>query len=89
MRPRVMEFGTLEAIVSCVAAGLGITMLPRALIGSVWQDGRVAVHRLPVKHAHVQTILIRRRDAYVSSALSTFLAMLKEAQLAPIRHVAE
>jgi DNA-binding transcriptional LysR family regulator len=82
-----MEFGTLEAIVSCVAAGLGITMLPRALIGSVWKDGRVAVHRLPAKHAHVQTIFVRRR-AFVSSALSTFLAMLEEAQVAPMRQVA-
>src|SRR5262249_41066579 len=37
---RRLEFGTLEAIFGCVAAGLGITLLPRALIGSVWGPGR-------------------------------------------------
>ncbi len=42
---RRLEFGTLEAIFGCVAAGLGITLLPRALIGPVWRDGRVALHR--------------------------------------------
>ncbi len=42
--PRVMEFGTLEAVVASVSAGLGVTMLPRALLGPVWRQGRVAVH---------------------------------------------
>jgi len=32
---RQLEFGTLEAIFGCVAAGLGITLLPRALIGDI------------------------------------------------------
>ena len=29
--PRLLEFGTLEAIFKCVAAGLGITLLPRSV----------------------------------------------------------
>jgi DNA-binding transcriptional LysR family regulator len=33
---RHLEFGTLEAIIGCVAAGLGITLLPRALLGPIW-----------------------------------------------------
>ena len=45
--PRLMEFGTLEAIFGCVAAGLGVTMLPRALAGPVWKSERVGLHRMP------------------------------------------
>jgi DNA-binding transcriptional LysR family regulator len=71
---RLLEFGTLEAIVSCVEAGLGLTLLPHALIGPVWKAGRVALHRLPVADAHVDTIFIRRRDSLCSSALKAFLA---------------
>jgi DNA-binding transcriptional LysR family regulator len=71
---RQLEFGTLEAIVGCVSAGLGITLLPRALIGTVWPAGRVAVHALPRSDARVDTVLIRRRDAFVSSALAGFLS---------------
>ena len=70
---RHMEFGTLESIVSCVGAGLGITLLPRALIGDVWSAGQVAVHDLPAKEGLVDTVFIRRRDGFVSSAMTAFL----------------
>ena len=76
---RRLEFGTLEAIFGCVAAGLGITLLPRSLIGPVWRGGRVAVHELPVTEARVDTVFIRRRDAFVSSALTAFLDCARQA----------
>ena len=69
---RRLEFGTLEAILGTVAAGLGITLLPRALIGPVWRGGQVAVHRLPTADARVQTVLVQRRDTPRSSAMSAF-----------------
>ncbi|HET6237176.1 MAG TPA: LysR substrate-binding domain-containing protein [Acetobacteraceae bacterium] len=71
--PRLLEFGTLEAIFGCVAAGLGITLLPRALVGPVWQSGRVSLHQLPPAEALVTTVFIHRREAYLSSALCAFL----------------
>lgn len=70
---RRLEFGTLEAIFGCVAAGLGITLLPRALIGSVWGAGRVSLHPLPPADASVDTVFVRRRDAFSSCALKAFL----------------
>lgn len=78
---RRLEFGTLEAIVGCVAAGLGLTLLPKALIGPVWRDGRVRVHELPPAEAAVETLFIRRRDAYLSSALAAFLRAARPSQL--------
>ena len=71
--PRLMEFGTLEAIFGCVAAGLGLTLLPRALVGPVWRDGRVSLHRLAPEEAMVTTVFIHRREAHLSSALRAFL----------------
>jgi DNA-binding transcriptional LysR family regulator len=70
---RLLEFGTLEAIFGCVAAGLGISLLPRALVGPVLQFGRVAIHSLPANEALVETVFIRRRDGFWSSALEAFL----------------
>ena len=78
--PRLLEFGTLEAIVGCVSAGLGMTLLPRALIGRVWDTGRVSVHILPSEDAMVETVFIRRRDGFVSSALRAFLACADQAR---------
>jgi DNA-binding transcriptional LysR family regulator len=72
--PRILEFGTLEAIFACVDAGLGITLLPRALVGPVCAAGRVSMHALPADEAEIETVFIRRRDAFASSALLAFLA---------------
>lgn len=73
--PRVLEFGTLEAVVGCVAAGLGVTLLPRALIGPVWREGRVAMHPLPPEEARAETVFVRPWDGHHSSALAAFLAL--------------
>lgn len=69
---RRLEFGTLEAILGAVAADLGVTLLPRALIGPAWRGGPIKVHRLPATEARVQTVFVRRRDMRSSSALAAF-----------------
>jgi DNA-binding transcriptional LysR family regulator len=69
---RRLEFGTLEAILGAVAADLGVTLMPRALIGPTWRGGPIAVHRLPKAEARVQTLFVRRRDMLCSSALVAF-----------------
>jgi LysR family transcriptional regulator, cell division regulator len=76
---RLLEFGTLEAIVSCVSAGLGVTLLPTALLGSVWETGRVRVHPLPEAEKWVDTVFIRHREAYVASSLRAFLDIARPA----------
>lgn len=76
---RLLEFGTLEAIFGCVAAGLGLTLLPRGLIGPVLRQGRVAVHALAPAEALVDTVFIRRRDGYAPSALAAFLGHIRPA----------
>ena len=73
---RRLEFGTIEGILGCTAAGLGVTLLPRALVEGARRARRVAVHTLPPDEARVETVFIRRRDAFVSSALSAFLAFV-------------
>ncbi len=70
---RRLEFGTIEGIIGCVAAGLGVTLLPKSTVGPAWRDGRVAVHELPVADARVETVFVRRRDGFLSSALTAFL----------------
>ncbi len=70
---RQLEFGTLEAIFGCVSAGLGITLLPRALLGSVCDSRRVGIHALPEADAVVETVFIRRRNSFASSAMRAFL----------------
>ena len=68
-----LEFGSLDAIIGCVSAGVGVTLLPKKVVARAWQDGGIAVHELPPERAQVDTLFVRRADAYVSSAMSRFL----------------
>ncbi|OCC00769.1 transcriptional regulator [Labrys sp. WJW] len=72
---RPLEFGSLEAIISCVSAGVGVTLLPRSVVAGARQEGRIAIHDLPPARSEVDTLFVRRVDGYVSSALSAFLDM--------------
>lgn len=70
---RHLEFGTLDAIVGCVAAGIGITLLPVSVVAAARRQGRVSIHRLPVEEARVDTIFVRRGDALPSAAQTAFI----------------
>jgi DNA-binding transcriptional LysR family regulator len=70
---RRLEFGTIDGILGCVGAGLGITLLPRSIVAPVSRARRVAIHELPDHERRVETVFIRRRDAFVSSALAAFV----------------
>jgi DNA-binding transcriptional LysR family regulator len=76
---RRLEFGTIEAIIACVSAGVGVTLLPRALLGSVWERGRFRIHPLPNDEGQVETVFIRHREAFTSSALRAFMDMARPA----------
>jgi LysR family transcriptional regulator, cell division regulator len=77
VRVRMLEFGTLEAIVGCVSAGLGITLLPRALVGAVWREGTLAIHPLPEGEGRAETLFVRRPDERASTALTAFLGHVR------------
>lgn len=70
---RRLEFGTLDGIIGCVGAGVGVTMLPRSVIETARREGRVMVHDIPTEQACVHTVFVRRRDAFVSTALARFI----------------
>ncbi|MGY4155530.1 DNA-binding transcriptional LysR family regulator [Bradyrhizobium sp. USDA 4461] len=70
-----LEFGTLDAIIGCVSAGIGETLLPRSVLERA-AKGDVVLHALPGPDAYTETVFIRRRDVAASSALQAFLDLL-------------
>jgi DNA-binding transcriptional LysR family regulator len=79
---RLLEFGTVDAILGCVAAGLGLTLLPRGIVEPARRQGRIALHPLPPGEALVDTVFIRRGDGFLSSALAAFQDSLPAPELA-------
>jgi DNA-binding transcriptional LysR family regulator len=74
----VMELGSLEAIVTCISAGVGITLIPRSLVKKLLTDQSVTVHELPLDQAQVETVFVRRQDRFPTSALDAFLKMSRQ-----------
>jgi DNA-binding transcriptional LysR family regulator len=68
-----LEFGSTDAILACVAAGVGITLLPRGVVSAAAKKDLVAIHDIPPERAHVETLFIRRHDSYVTSAMQAFI----------------
>ncbi|MHC2334150.1 LysR substrate-binding domain-containing protein [Bradyrhizobium sp. USDA 4454] len=70
------ELGTLDGMVGCVAADMGVTLLPRAVVERDHVQRDIKIHKLSPQHARVETLFIQRRTAHQSSALQGLAACL-------------
>lgn len=71
------ELGTLDGMIGCVAAGMGVTLLPRAVVERSDQSGNIRIHPLSPSQSRVDTIFIQRRGAPQYSALQGFVSCLE------------
>jgi DNA-binding transcriptional LysR family regulator len=72
------ELGTLDGMVGCVAADMGVTLLPRAVVERSAMNDSVSIHGLGPVHARVETLFIRRRAGHRYSALEGFASCLTQ-----------
>ena len=70
------ELGTLDGMVGCVAADMGVTLLPRAVVERSDLSENITLHTLSASQSRVDTLLIQRRSAHLYSALEGFVACL-------------
>jgi LysR family transcriptional regulator, cell division regulator len=72
------ELGTLDGMIGCVAAEMGVTLLPRAVIERYDLAGDVRIHALGAPLSRVDTVLIQRRSAHPYSAMRGLASCLKQ-----------
>lgn len=77
---RIAEFGTFEAIIGCVAAGMGVAMMPREVLKQRGLAESIRIHPLPEQVAKVQTMLVWRRDITQHAARDAFAAAFATAK---------
>ncbi|MGA7070707.1 LysR substrate-binding domain-containing protein [Bradyrhizobium sp.] len=73
------ELGTLDGMIGCVAAGVGVTLLPRAVVERSELRKDVSTHALDTSWSNVDTLFIQRRSAHRYSALDGFTSCLNGA----------
>lgn len=72
---KIMEFGTLEAIIGCVSAGLGISLLPYSVISKHVESEVLQCHQIPAEYRNVKTVFIYRKDSFIPASLVKFIDM--------------
>jgi len=72
------ELGTLDGMIGCVAADMGVTLLPRAVVGRNDLSESITLHTLSAAQSAVDTLFIQRRSAHPYSALEGFMACLNK-----------
>ncbi|MGY6653614.1 LysR substrate-binding domain-containing protein [Amycolatopsis sp. TRM77291] len=71
--PSLVEFGSLEGILGCVAAGMGVTLLPANVVRTSALRKHLRIQPLPEGQGRAETIFVRRADAPLGPAMMRFL----------------
>jgi DNA-binding transcriptional LysR family regulator len=77
MPDRIVEITSYHAMLGCVVAGMGISLMPRSVLTTFPDAKLLSVHSLPPALAHAQTSLIRRKGTLapkVSALIEVLLA---------------
>ncbi|MEC1722899.1 LysR family transcriptional regulator [Schinkia azotoformans] len=72
---KIMELGTLDGIIGCVFAGLGISLLPHSAVEKYVKEGHLLQHSIPNQFGKVKTLFIYRKDKYMSASFKEFIKM--------------
>lgn len=76
---RRFEFGSLEAIIGSVSAGIGISLLPRSAVEDKLQSGVLTAYELPSHLRICTTMLIQRKDVIQTAAMANFIDLINTA----------
>jgi LysR family transcriptional regulator, cell division regulator len=73
---RRLEFGTVEGILGCVGANVGVTVLPRSVVEGYRGHEMLRIEPFAPEPLWVDTLFVRRRDAYVGATPRAFDVVL-------------
>lgn len=78
---KVMELNTLDGIIGCVKAGLGITMLTKSVANQLDYNQKLFRSPLPYKNGEVTTYFIYRKDIVKTPAFIKFVELLSNTKI--------
>ena len=78
IRPaNVTEFSSVEAIKQCVAAGMGLALLPAIVVAHELRQGRIKVLRWAGPSLDIATHILWHKDKWISPAMAAFIELVK------------
>lgn len=81
---RILELGTIDAIIGLVSAGIGMSLLPRVVVARAVEEKRISIKELPSHESQVDTVFVRRTDGFLSSAARHLVDHMKAVRSAAV-----
>lgn len=72
----IYELGTLDGILGCVAAGIGIAFLPLSVVNNSRHQDLLNIHKLKDKSRFIDTVAIYNADAPKNGAVNSFIELV-------------
>jgi LysR family transcriptional regulator, cell division regulator len=73
-----LELGSADGMIECVAAGMGVSILPFSLVEKMVTVGAILIHRIEKKLESVPIMFVKRKNAVSSKPLQAFMKLLKD-----------
>ncbi|MCB2228581.1 MAG: LysR family transcriptional regulator [Desulfarculaceae bacterium] len=75
---RIMELRSWDGVLGCVAAGMGVSAMPRIIVGKSPVAGSLQMVPLPPHLKDITIVFARRRDTLRTKAQEEFLKMTRQ-----------
>ena len=72
-----IEFGTIEGMIGCVKAGLGVALVSNQIAKQLNSSDNLFLHEVPEEFRYVETGFIRKKDVPFTSTLQQFITTAK------------
>lgn len=76
---QILEMGTQEGILGCVAVGLGFTLVPKHVVEKSPYFADLELSHLPSRYSDVPTLLVSRKDTVATLGIKSLIALISEA----------
>ena len=73
-----LEFGSFQAILGCVSAGMGITLLPERVVRQYENNFPIRSHTITPQIGNVNTMMIWLKSREVSRVLNRFVSFITQ-----------
>ena len=73
---RVVELGSYHAILGCAIAGMGVALMPRSVLNTYTERGKLSVHELRGTLRKSRTLLVWRKDTPLAN-VTAFAEILR------------
>jgi len=73
---QIIEFGSVEGILGCISAGMGISFMPRSVVERPHLGNHFSLHPLPEDFSNMTTWFVRRCNEQPNKALLAFRDLL-------------